>query len=95
MENEKRNYEMVVILSEKDNLEAAKKSLEDIFEKRGIEVTGKEDLGSRKLFHLASKQNKGFYQYLTFTAPGAIIDQLNKDIRVTTEILKCYITRLA
>lgn len=93
MEN-KRKYEIIVILSEEGNLEEAKKNLEAIFQKRNAEIIDKEELGSRKLFHEVEKQHKGFYHYLTFSASPETIDQLSKDFVVSGDILKTFITRI-
>lgn len=91
----KRKYEIILILSEEGSLEEIKKNVEAIFQKRDIEIQSKEDLGSRKLFHEARKQSKGFYQYFIFSASPDSIEQLNKDIGVSGDILKSFITRIA
>lgn len=92
----KKNYELVLVLSDKnaDEKNRAREEAEAALAKRGAEITQKEDWGARKLYHLAKKQDRGHYYYYGFTSEGAAIQQINGDLRVNAGVLKAMITAL-
>jgi len=93
----KKNYEMVLVLSDKnaDEKTRAKDEAEASLTKRGAEIAQKEDWGARRLYHLSKKEDRGHYFYYNFTSEGAAISQINSDLRVNAGVLKAMITVLA
>ncbi|MCX7632996.1 MAG: 30S ribosomal protein S6 [Turneriella sp.] len=90
----KRNYELVLVLTDKSGEEKnrARAEVEAALEKRGAEITARDDWGARKLYHRAKKQDRGHFYYYSFRSDGQTIAQINNDLRVNAGVLKAMIT---
>lgn len=91
-----KNYELVLVLSDKnaDEKSRSREEAEASMAKRGAEITQKEDWGARRLYHLSKKQDRGHYFYYGFKSEGGAIPQINGDLRVNAGVLKAMITVL-
>ncbi len=92
-----REYELMYIA--RPGLEAAKyEALQErvtgLIAGDGGELTGLEVWGKRKLAYPIKHETEGFYVILTFKGGEALVQELNRVLYITDEILRHKIFRL-
>lgn len=92
-----REYELMYIA--RPNLEAAQyEALQErvtgLIARDGGEMTGLEVWGKRKLAYPIKHEKEGYYVVLTFKGGEALVQELNRVLYITDEILRHKIFRL-
>jgi len=96
MANSKQSeYELVFIAKEADaaTLESVRTGIKEILAKRNAEITKMNELGSKKLFHEKDHHKRGNFNCWNITAPKNMIQTINNDLRVNTNILKSVLVK--
>lgn len=89
-------YESVVIVNpnvEKDQLKDLEKMFTDMINKDG-KVEKVEELGKKKLAYKVRKNDEGIYVVFYFEANPTLIDELERNYRITDEIIKFIVIRV-
>ena len=89
-------YESVVIVNpnvEKDQLKGLEKMFTDMINKDG-KVEKVEELGKKKLAYKVRKNDEGIYVVFYFEANPTLIDELERNYRITDEIIKFIVIRV-
>jgi len=92
------NYETLVLLSPELAEEDRKTILDNltgIVEREGGTMVETDDWGMRPLAYPVEKQTRGYYVRLVFDAPGALVAELERNIRITDGIFKFMTVKLA
>jgi len=92
------NYETLVLLSPElaeDNRKEILGTLVGIVEREGGKMVETDDWGIRQLAYPVQKQTRGYYVRLVFEAPGALVAELERNIRITDGIFKFMTVKLA
>ena len=92
-----RTYEIMFIVRP-DVEEADLDKLVEGFQKNvtdgGGEVRTTEKMGRRRLAYTVRKFNDGFYVLLTVLAPGALITEIERRLRVSEQVIKFITVRM-
>ena len=91
-----RNYEVMCILDADLDKEATDKTIEkveDLIKKNKGKVDKVDRWGRRKLAYLINKHKDGFYVVINFKGENKTIDELNRVLKLTGEILRFMIVR--
>ena len=84
-------YETVIVihprLSDAEVAEFAEKTKQSIA-KGGGEVLGDDRWGRRKLAYPIGSSREGFYLYLKYNAKGPLVNELNRQFRLTEDVLR-------
>jgi len=83
-------YESVVIVNpnlEEESIKNLVKKFSDLINTDG-KVTSVEEMGKRKLAYEIKKQKEGFYIVLKFEAKPELIAELERNYRITDEVIK-------
>lgn len=89
-------YEKVMIVDSNLDDSAAEEAvtkIKDVITKQGGEIFNVDNWGRRKLAYELNKHQKGNYFLLTFKAPPATIQELEKACRVIDPIIKFMVVR--
>ncbi|MDQ1325690.1 MAG: small subunit ribosomal protein [Campylobacterota bacterium] len=62
--------------------------VKDVLEKEGAELVAVQDMGMRRLAYPVEKNNRGYYTVLYFKAAGAVIQELERNLRNNEDIIK-------
>lgn len=92
------NYETLVLLSPElaeDNRKEILDNLTTIVDREGGKMVETDDWGMRQLAYPVEKQTRGYYVRLVFEAPGALVAELERNIRITDGIFKFMTVKLA
>lgn len=92
------NYETLVLLSPELAEEDRKTILDNltsIVDREGGKLVETDDWGMRQLAYPIEKQTRGYYVRLVFEAPGALVAELERNIRITDGIFKFMTVKLA
>lgn len=92
------NYETLVLLSPELAEENRKEILENltgIVGREGGNMVETDDWGMRPLAYPVEKQTRGYYVRLVYDAPGALVAELERNIRITDGIFKFMTVKLA
>ena len=92
------NYETLVLLSPElaeENRKEILESLTAIVDREGGKMVETDDWGMRLLAYPVQKQTRGYYVRLVFEAPGALVAELERNIRITDGIFKFMTVKLA
>lgn len=91
-----RDYEMILIFSEKDApaLEKAKADLKELISKRKVEVTKTEELGTRPLFHEKNHERRGNFNIWNIKSSSEAVKQVTADLNVNQDVLKSMIVAI-
>lgn len=92
------NYETLVLLSPElaeDNRKEILTNLTSIVESEGGKMVETDDWGMRQLAYPVEKQTRGYYVRLVYDAPGALVAELERKIRITDGIFKFMTVKLA
>ncbi len=85
------NYETLVLLSPElaeENRKEILENLTSIVDREGGKMVETDDWGMRQLAYPVQKQTRGYYVRLVFEAPGALVAELERNIRITDGIFK-------
>ena len=92
------NYETLVLLSPElaeDNRKEILETLTGIVDREGGNMVETDDWGMRTLAYPVEKQTRGYYVRLVYDAPGALVAELERNIRITDGIFKFMTVKLA
>ena len=92
------NYETLVLLSPELAEEDRKNllgTLIGIVEREDGKMVETDDWGMRQLAYPVEKQTRGYYVRLVYEAPGALVAELERNIRITDGIFKFITVKLA
>lgn len=88
-------YESVIIINPGLEVEATKKIIEKF--SNLINTDGKvesiEELGKKKLAYDIMKQSEGYYVVYKFEANPALISELERNYRITDEVMKFIVIK--
>lgn len=93
-----RKFETLLLLSPElsaDARTAIIDGLKGIIEREGGKVLQEDVWGMRDLAYPVQKQMRGFYTRLEYAAPGALVRELERNIRITEGIFKFLTVKLA
>ncbi len=92
------NYETLVLLSPElaeENRTEILDTLTGIVGREGGNMVETDDWGMRVLAYPVEKQTRGYYVRLVYTAPGPLVAELERNIRITDGIFKFMTVKLA
>lgn len=90
-----RKYEVTFILrSENDKFEQGKTFVKDVLTKVSANFLEEKDLGEKILAYEIKKQTKGHYYYFTLEMNPAVLDSVEKEIRLNADVLKFLFIKL-
>jgi ribosomal protein S6 len=92
------HYETLVLMSPElaeENRKEIIATLSGIIERDGGQVGLVDDWGIRTLAYPVRKLTRGHYVRLDYTAPGAAVAELERNIRITDGLFKFVTVRLA
>lgn len=88
-------YESVVIVNpnlEEESIKNLEKKFFDLINTDG-NVTSVEEMGKRKLAYEIKKQKEGFYFVIKFEAKPELIAELERNYRITDEVMKFIVVK--
>lgn len=88
-------YESVVIVNpnlEEESIKNLIKKFSDLINTDG-NVTSVEEMGKRKLAYEIRKQKEGFYVVIKFEAKPELIAELERNYRITDEVIKFIVVK--
>ena len=88
-------YESVIIVNPnvEEGIKALEKKFTDIINNDG-KLEKIDNLGKRKLAYEVKKNNEGIYLVLTFEANADLIEELQRNYRITDEVIKFIVIRI-
>ncbi|MBB1549102.1 MAG: 30S ribosomal protein S6 [Clostridiales bacterium] len=89
-------YESVIIVNpnvDEEGIKALEKKFTDIINNDG-KLEKIDNLGKRKLAYEVKKNNEGIYLVLTFEANADLIEELQRNYRITDEVIKFIVIRI-
>ena len=89
-------YESVIIVNpnvDEEGIKALEKKFTDIINNDG-KLEKIDNLGKRKLAYEVKKNNEGIYLVLTFEANADLIEELQRNYRITDEVIKFIVIRV-
>lgn len=89
-------YESVIIVNpnvDEEGIKALEKKFTDIINNDG-ELEKIDNLGKRKLAYEVKKNNEGIYLVLTFEANADLIEELQRNYRITDEVIKFIVIKI-
>ena len=89
-------YESVIIVNpnvDEEGVKALEKKFTDIINNDG-KLEKIDNLGKRKLAYEVKKNNEGIYLVLTFEANADLIEELQRNYRITDEVIKFIVIRI-
>lgn len=93
-----RKFETLLLLSPELSGDARTVILDNmkaIVEREGGKVLVEDAWGMRDLAYPVQKQMRGFYFRLEYAAPGTLVSELERNIRITEGIFKFLTVKLA
>jgi len=88
-------YESVVIINpnlEAESIKALINKFSDLINTDG-KVVSVEEVGNKKLAYEIKKQKEGFYIVLKFEAKPELISELERNYRITDEVMKFMVIK--
>lgn len=89
-------YESVIIVNpnvDEEGIKALEKKFTDIINNDG-KLEKIDNLGKRKLAYEVKKNNEGIYLVLTFEANADLIEELQRNYRITDEVVKFIVIKI-
>lgn len=86
-----QHYELLLLLNAQvadATLEGVVANVRTLLGKHGAIITKDDPLGKRRLAHAIKKQSQGAYHVLEFDAPAQTIQELDRILRLTPEVLR-------
>lgn len=93
-----RQFETLLLFSPEisaENREGLIKSIAAIIEREDGKMDEIDQWGMRDLAYPVHKQMRGFYVRLVYSGPGAIVAELERNLRITEGIYKFLTVKLA
>lgn len=93
-----RKFETLLLLSPELSIDARKELLEGfkaVIDREGGKVLVDDQWGMRDLAYPVQKQMRGFYARLEYAAPGALVAELERNIRIAEGVFKFLTVKLA
>lgn len=93
-----RKFETLLLLSPELSIDARKELLEGfkaVIDREGGKVLVEDQWGMRDLAYPVQKQMRGFYARLEYAAPGALVGELERNIRIAEGVFKFLTVKLA
>lgn len=93
-----RKFETLLLLSPELTGEARTAMLENfkgVIEREGGKVLVEDQWGMRDLAYPVQKQMRGFYFRFEYAAPGALVAELERNIRIAEGVFKFLTVKLA
>jgi small subunit ribosomal protein S6 len=97
-ENSMRKFETLLLLSPELSVEARTvvlDGLKAVIDREGGRMLTEDVWGMRDLAYPVQKQMRGFYVRLEYAAPGALVAELERNIRIADGIFKFVTVKLA
>ncbi len=88
-------YESVIIISpvvEEEGIKNLIKKFSDLINTEG-KVESVEEMGKRKLAYEVKKNKEGYYVLFNFEAKPTLIAELERNYRITDEVIKFIVVR--
>lgn len=89
-------YESVIIVNpnvDEEGIKALENKFTDIINNDG-KLEKIDNLGKRKLAYEVKKNNEGIYLVLTFEANANLIEELQRNYRITDEVIKFIVIKI-
>ena len=89
-------YESVIIVNpnvDEEGIKALEKKFTDIINNDG-KLEKIDNLGKRKLAYEVKINNEGIYLVLTFEANANLIEELQRNYRITDEVIKFIVIKI-
>ena len=89
-------YETVFLISNKitpEEREGVLTKFKDLISKNG-KITSTEDIGEKKLAYEVRKHTEAFYYIINFESNADFLAELERNYRITDEILKFIVVKL-
>ena len=89
-------YESVIIVNpnvDEEGIKALEKKFTDIINNDG-KLEKIDNLGKRKLAYEVKTNNEGIYLVLTFEANAELIEELQRNYRITDEVIKFIVIKI-
>ena len=89
-------YESVIIVNpnvDEEGIKALEKKFTDIINNDG-KLEKIDNLGKRKLAYEVKKNNEGIYLVLIFEANANLIEELQRNYRITDEVIKFIVIKI-
>ncbi|NPA29065.1 MAG: 30S ribosomal protein S6 [Epsilonproteobacteria bacterium] len=86
-----RHYETLFVVKPtltEEEIKAQIENVKSILTKNGAQIAGEFDWGMRKLAYEIEKNQRGYYYVIYYTAPGALIKELERNFRYNEEIIR-------
>lgn len=93
-----RKFETLMLLSPEltvDQRDGVINAMIAVIEREGGKMLATDPWGMRDLAYPVNKQMRGFYVRLEYAAPGTLITELERNIRITDGIYKFTTVKLA
>lgn len=93
-----RKFETLLLLSPELSVDARSKLLESfkaVIDREGGKVLVEDQWGMRDLAYPVQKQMRGFYMRYEYAAPGALVAELERNIRIAEGVFKFLTVKLA
>ena len=92
-----RKFETMMLLSPEfsgEQRESVLAALSGVIEREGGKLTVADHWGMRDLAYPIKKQTRGYYVRLEYLAPGALVAELERNIRITEGIFRFITVQL-
>lgn len=89
--NEQPEYELVYILRPdlaEDGVKKVSEKVQSIVAKNQASLVDMKDLGKKILAYRIKKQTRGHYFQLQFKGPGMVVEELERNLRLTEQVLR-------
>lgn len=93
-----RKFETLLLLSPELSTDARNELLESfkaVIEREGGKVLVEDQWGMRDLAYPVQKQMRGFFMRYEYAAPGALVAELERNIRIAEGVFKFITVKLA
>lgn len=93
-----RRFETLLLLSPELSSEARAECIgafKAVIEREGGKVLQEDNWGMRDLAYPVKKQMRGWYVRLEYAAPGALVGELERNIRIAEGVFKFLTVKLA
>ena len=90
-------YELVFVIStvlDEEATEAIIAKFEGIIKNNGGEIEKNDRWGKRRLAYEIKNQSEGYYCLVTFSSQPKVVDELDRVLKITEEVLRHMIVRL-
>ena len=90
-----RKYELMIVFSpEEDKFKAGSEAVRSVLANFGATIDKEESYGDRDLTYIIDKQKRGRFVLFTINANPAKIDEIEKQFKLTKNLLKYLFVKL-